>query len=32
MEKPAHFFDGRNLVDAEKVTDAGFTLSRIGKV
>jgi UDPglucose 6-dehydrogenase len=32
MEKPAHFFDGRNLVDSEKVTNAGFTLSRIGKV
>ncbi len=31
MEKPAHFFDGRNLIDPDIVTNAGFKLSRIGK-
>lgn len=31
MEKPAHFFDGRNIVDPEAVRRAGFQLHRIGK-
>lgn len=31
MEKPAHFFDGRNLIDPDEVQNAGFRLHRIGK-
>ena len=31
MEKPAHFFDGRNLIDPIEVQSAGFRLHRIGK-
>ena len=31
MEKPAHFFDGRNLIDPSEVQNAGFRLHRIGK-
>lgn len=31
MEKPAHFFDGRNLIDPNEVQNAGFRLYRIGK-
>ena len=31
MEKPAHFFDGRNLIDPDEVQSAGFRLHRIGK-
>ena len=31
MEKPAYFFDGRNLIDPEIVKSAGFRVYRIGK-
>jgi len=31
MEKPTHFFDGRNLIDPDEVQSAGFRLHRIGK-
>ena len=31
MEKPAHFFDGRNLIDPDEVQSTGFRLHRIGK-
>ena len=31
MEKPAYFFDGRNLIDPDTVQNAGFRLHRIGK-
>lgn len=31
MEKPAYFFDGRNLIDPQIIKDAGFRLYRIGK-
>ncbi len=31
MEKPAHFFDGRNIVNPDAVRSAGFQLHRIGK-
>lgn len=32
MQKPAHFFDGRNLIDPDVLKHSGFRLSRIGKV
>ena len=31
MEKPAYFFDGRNLIEPKIIKDAGFRLYRIGK-
>jgi UDPglucose 6-dehydrogenase len=32
MQKPAHFFDGRNHIDPDVLKRTGFRLSRIGKV
>ena len=32
MQKPAHFFDGRNLIDPEILKETGFRFYRIGKV
>ena len=31
MEKPAHFFDGRNLIEPSFLQNTGFRVSRIGK-
>ncbi len=31
MEKPSHIFDGRNLLEEQKITDIGFRYHRIGK-
>ncbi len=31
MEKPAHVFDGRNLLDGEKLQEVGFDYHKIGK-
>ncbi len=31
MRKPAHIFDGRNLLDAERLRQIGFTMHCIGK-
>lgn len=31
MEKPSYIFDGRNLLDEQKITEYGFRYHRIGK-
>jgi UDPglucose 6-dehydrogenase len=31
MEKPAFVFDGRNILDHEKLASLGFTVKSIGK-
>ncbi len=31
MKKPAFIFDGRNIIDAKKLTDIGFKVYQIGK-
>ena len=31
MQKPAFVFDGRNIVDPEKLRDIGFIVYAIGK-
>ncbi|MFZ0428802.1 MAG: UDP binding domain-containing protein, partial [Acidobacteriota bacterium] len=31
MQKPAWIFDGRNLLDHERLVDIGFNVSAIGK-
>jgi UDPglucose 6-dehydrogenase len=31
MEKPAHVFDGRNLLDGAKLQEIGFDYHKIGK-
>ena len=30
MKKPAFVFDGRNILDAKKMTDLGFVFSAVG--
>jgi len=31
VNKPALIFDGRNILDEKKITNAGFKLCRIGR-
>lgn len=31
MEQPSHIFDGRNLLDEEKMAESKFSYHRIGK-